>query len=171
MRQETYLSGLVPKTRDILQGRKVDQCGAICWRISEAGAVEVLLISSRDTGRWVIPKGNIGKKEQPHHCARREAREEAGVVGRISKKALGYYTYLKDPMKAPFIVSVFPLQTENEVDNFKECGARRRTWLAPTEAAVLVDEPELKGLFRLIAGGNGPKAFRKAVETLVYREP
>jgi 8-oxo-dGTP pyrophosphatase MutT (NUDIX family) len=170
MRRETYLSRLALKTPEILREQKVDQCGAICWRLDEAGKIEILLITSRDTGRWVIPKGNIEKNEQLHKCARREALEEAGVVGRVSKKAIGYYTYLKDPVKPPFLVSVFSFQIESEVSDFKECGVRRSTWVSPSEAAALVDEPELKGIFRLIAGNSKPKAFAKVAEkVLIHR--
>lgn len=164
MAQERYLSQLVPKTLEILRGQKIDQCGAICWRLDASGKIEVLLISSRDTGRWVIPKGNIEKNEPLYKCARREALEEAGVSGRVGKKAIGYYTYLKDAVKPPFIVSVFSLEVESVIGTFKEAGKRNFIWVPPSEAVVLVDEPELKGMFRSISGAHAPKVFRKATE-------
>ncbi|RUM23935.1 NUDIX domain-containing protein [Rhizobium vallis] len=161
MRQQTYLPELVPEASEILQGQKADQCAAICWQLNEAGMVDVLLITSRDTGRWVIPKGYIEKSEQLHKCARREALEEAGVVGRIGKKAIGFYSYLKDPTRAPYRVALFPLHTDHEIDEFKELGERRRAWLSPSEASVLVDEPELQVLFMSIAGSSPPKSSER----------
>jgi len=164
MRTQTYQLKLAAKTPELLARRQVDQCGAICWRIGDQSAIEVLLVTSRDTGRWVIPKGNIDKKEQLHRCAQREAFEEAGVEGKIWKKALGYYTYVKDTTKPPFVVSVFPLLVESEVRDFKERNERMRNWFTISEAASCVEEPELKGLFRLIAEESAPKYFRKAIE-------
>ena len=161
MGRETYLSELVPKTAELLRGQTIDQCAAICWRLDSFGTIEVLLISSRDTGRWVIPKGNIEKSEPLHKCARREALEEAGVIGRVGKKAIGCYTYLKDAAKPPFLVSVFSLEVENAAGKFKEAGIRNLVWVSPSEAAALVEEPELKGIFRSISGARVPKAFRK----------
>jgi 8-oxo-dGTP pyrophosphatase MutT (NUDIX family) len=169
MAQETYLSELVPKTVEILRGQKVDQCAAICWRLDASGNIEVLLISSRDTGRWVIPKGNLEKNETPYECARREAMEEAGVKGSVGKKALGYYTYLKDAVKPPFLVSVFSLAVKNVIGTFKEAGKRNVIWVSPSEAVALVDEPELKGMFRSISGAHAPKVFRKATEKALSR--
>ncbi|MDR6670460.1 NUDIX hydrolase [Rhizobium sp. 1399] len=142
MAQESYLSELVPKTAEILRGQKVDQRGALCWQVVDSGEIEVLLISSKDTGRWVIPKGNIEKNEPLHKCAQREALEEAGIKGRVSKKALGYYTYLKDVSKPPFLVSVFLLEAENVIGTFKEVGKRKLIWVSPSEAVAMVGEPD-----------------------------
>ncbi|MEN9850080.1 MAG: hypothetical protein RL128_243, partial [Pseudomonadota bacterium] len=59
------------------------QYGALCWRMHR-GKVEVLLITSRDTGRWVIPKGWPIDGLAPAQTAAREAWEEAGVEGDIA---------------------------------------------------------------------------------------
>src|SRR5215217_8319560 len=71
------------------------QVAALPLRQDEAGRVRVLLVTSRDTGRWVLPKGWPMKGRKPHRAAEREAFEEAGLVGRVRKRALGSYAYEK----------------------------------------------------------------------------
>ncbi|WP_281026252.1 NUDIX hydrolase [Rhizobium sp. BK529] len=134
-------------------GRKVDQSGAICCRVERGGKLSVLLLTSRDTGRWVIPKGYLQRKEKPYRCAQREAFEEAGIIGKVRKRPLGYYTYLKD-QETSLAVSVHLLRFKEESDRFPECTQRRKIWIAPAEAALLVEEPELQALFRLIDADN-----------------
>jgi 8-oxo-dGTP pyrophosphatase MutT (NUDIX family) len=145
----SYLATLKAKTEDLLLDRKVSQAGALCFRPTEEGTAEVLLLTSRETGRWVIPKGSIEKNEKPHKCALREALEEAGIQGKVDKRPFGHYTYIKDPKKPPLIVSVFLLKWESDADIFREKGQRQCQWMSPSQAACLVNEPELKGLFRL----------------------
>jgi 8-oxo-dGTP pyrophosphatase MutT (NUDIX family) len=58
--------------------------------------LEVLLITSKDTGRWIIPKGNIARRETSYKAAQREAFEESGISGKIRKTAIGHYRYLKN---------------------------------------------------------------------------
>ena len=131
MGRSTHLSEMAQRSVEILLGRTIDQCGAICFRMNDIGAVEVLLITSRDTGRWVVPKGNIEKNGPLYKCARREALEEAGVIGCVGKKSIGYFSSLKDSSKPPFLVSVFALQVENAADEFKEAGIRKLVWVSP----------------------------------------
>ncbi|MBB3656880.1 8-oxo-dGTP pyrophosphatase MutT (NUDIX family) [Rhizobium sp. BK650] len=133
--------------------RKVDQSGAICCRVEKGGRVSVLLVTSRDSGRWVIPKGYLQKKEKPYRCAQREALEEAGVIGKVRKRPLGYYTYLKDN-ETPLTVSVHLLRFKEEGDQFPERTQRQKIWIAPAEAAELVEEPELQALFRSVDTDN-----------------
>jgi 8-oxo-dGTP pyrophosphatase MutT (NUDIX family) len=138
--------------------RGIDQSGAICCRVERGGRLSVLLITSRDTGRWVIPKGTLEKKEKPYRCAQREALEEAGIMGRVRKRPLGYYTYLKDN-ETPLTVSIHLLRLKNEVDQFQERAQgqkiwRQKIWISPAEAALLVEEPELQALFRSIDADN-----------------
>lgn len=128
------------------------QYGAICWR--QIGArVEVLLITSRDTGRWVIPKGWPIEGLSPEASAAREAFEEAGVEGLIADNCVGVYSYEKglgkpeDPRATvPCMVTVFPLQVKELVDKFPEIRERRRKWFTPKKAARRVAEPELQAL-------------------------
>ncbi|MBS0333032.1 MAG: NUDIX hydrolase [Proteobacteria bacterium] len=122
------------------------QFAALPWRRSAEGRVEVLLITSRETQRWVIPKGWPMKGKKAARCAAQEAFEEAGVTGRVSKRPYGDYAYekrLKNGRLQKVRVQVFSLRVEAEADSFPEAGQRDKLWLPPTEAARKVDEPEL----------------------------
>ena len=122
------------------------QFAALPWRRNDAGEVEVLLITSRETRRWVIPKGWPIKGKSSAKSAAREAFEEAGVTGKITKRPQGAYAYdkrLKNGRLQHVRVAVFALQVETEADAYPEAGQREKAWVSPTEAARLVDEPEL----------------------------
>lgn len=128
------------------------QYGAVCWR--RIGArLEVLLITSRETGRWVIPKGWPIAGMTPADSAAREAYEEAGVEGSPAATCIGLYGYDKAfdrasnaPSSRPCVVAVYPLQVKSLRDRFPERGQRRRKWFSPKKAARKVAEPELQGL-------------------------
>ena len=124
------------------------QYGAICWRMHR-GKVEVLLITSRDTGRWVIPKGWPIGGLTPAGSAAREAWEEAGAEGEVAETSLGLFNYdkLLTPKKALACqVEVFALRVARLKDKFPERGERRRKWFAAEKAARKVNEPELRHL-------------------------
>ena len=126
------------------------QYGALAWR--RAGtAREVLLVTSRDTGRWVIPKGWPMKKRTPWDAAAREAFEEAGVKGVVEPAAIGSYRYIKRLSRwreRPVEVQVFCLEVERELDDWPERPQRQRAWFAPEDAAGRVAEPDLAELIR-----------------------
>ncbi len=122
------------------------QFAALPWRRDAGGDVEVLLITSRETRRWVIPKGWPIKGMSSAKSAAREAFEEAGVVGKVGKAPLGVFTYdkrLKNGRTQHVRVAVFGLQVEREQEAYPEKGQREKLWLPPGEAAGRVDEPEL----------------------------
>ncbi len=126
------------------------QYAALCYRVKKKqGDVEVLLLTSRDTGRWVIPKGWPMTGKKAHAVAEREAFEEAGAKGKIEKEPLGFYHYrksLQTGLKIPVRVQVHVLEVEDMSRNFPEKGSRRLEWVSPAEAAARVNEPELKEL-------------------------
>jgi 8-oxo-dGTP pyrophosphatase MutT (NUDIX family) len=131
------------------------QFAALPWRLSGDGAVEVLLITSRETHRWVIPKGWQVKGKKAANSAAQEAFEEAGVRGQVSKRPTGEYAYqkrLKNGRLQTVRVQVFPLQVQDEAENFLEAGQREKLWLPPVEAARKVDEPELMVLLATFQG-------------------
>jgi 8-oxo-dGTP pyrophosphatase MutT (NUDIX family) len=122
------------------------QFAALPWRSSADGEVEVLLITSRETRRWVIPKGWPIKGVKSAKSAAQEAFEEAGLQGKVSKRPIGSYAYdkrLKSGRLQHVRVAVFGLQVEGEADAYPELGQREKLWLPIAEAARLVDEPEL----------------------------
>lgn len=122
------------------------QHGALCWRINR-GAVEVLLISSRDSGRWIIPKGWPIDGLSPPQTALQEAWEEAGVTGEADPLLLGQYPYLKvmaPGRTVPCTVSVFAIKVVRLRARFPERKERRRKWHALHKAAAKVEEAELR---------------------------
>jgi len=122
------------------------QFAALPWRRSAGGEVEVMLITSRETRRWVIPKGWPIKGVKSAKCAAQEAFEEAGVQGKVSKRPAGSYAYdkrLKNGRLQHVRVAVFGLEVEGEAEVYPELGQREKLWLPFAEAARLVDEPEL----------------------------
>ena len=132
------------------------QFAALPWRRSATGGVEVLLITSRETRRWVIPKGWPMKGLAPGMAAAREAFEEAGVEGYASLGEVGIYHYekrLRSGRLQPVEVGVFALQVSVEQDEWPEMHEREKRWVSPAEAAALVDEVELKQLIQRFAGG------------------
>lgn len=136
------------------------QFGAICWRLHR-GKIEVLLITSRDTGRWVIPKGWPMTNRSPAAAAAQEAWEEAGVQGQVIETALGRFGYKKllTPKKSvDCSVEVFGLRVARLVDKFPERKERRRKWFAVEKAARKVNEPELRQLLTHLAVHLGPEA-------------
>jgi 8-oxo-dGTP pyrophosphatase MutT (NUDIX family) len=127
------------------------QVGALCWRRTAKGALRVLLITSRDTGRWVIPKGWPMRNRSDAEAAAREAYEEAGVRGTVSERSLGLYFYPKVLERGgaiPCVVRVFPLAVEGLAARFPEAGQRRVKWFSAAKAARKVREPELARIVR-----------------------
>ena len=111
---------------------------------------QVLLVTSRDTGRWVIPKGWPEKGLAPHQVAEKEAFEEAGVTGIIGTRPISTFEYVKQ-MDAKrglqCLVDIYPLRVAQELDWWPEKDQRTRAWMSPSQAAKLVTET---GLIRLL---------------------
>jgi hypothetical protein len=121
------------------------QYGALPYRVGKHG-VEVMLITSRETRRWVIPKGWPMSGKKPSRVAEIEAFQEAGVKGVVSKKPAGVYPYSKllpDGEWRLCDVVVFPLRVTLEKVKWRETGERQRQWFPQDEAAELVDEGSL----------------------------
>jgi 8-oxo-dGTP pyrophosphatase MutT (NUDIX family) len=126
------------------------QYAALPWRLNGA-APEILLITSRRTRRWIIPKGWPMKGRKPKVTAAREAAEEAGVSGEMGKRAIGHFHYLKelsDGGDLPCLVEVFALKVTQERGKWDEKKARKRRWCTVREAAAAVLEPQLKMVIR-----------------------
>ncbi|TPW27457.1 NUDIX hydrolase [Pararhizobium mangrovi] len=126
------------------------QFAALCWRrAAREGTCEILLITSRGTGRWVVPKGWPMKGAEAAAIAAMEAHEEAGVRGRVEQAPLGTFTYAKEMrggLKVGCTVQVHALEVEGLDEDFRERGQRRLAWFSPAEAAERVDEPGLKAM-------------------------
>lgn len=120
--------------------RKSVQAGAIPFRHRD-GDLEVLLISSRSDGAWIVPKGDIDPGLTAAQAAAQEAEEEAGVRGRLSER-IGYVETAKAR------IAVYPLEVELELDSYLEKGMRRRRWFGAKEAAARVRDRDLGSLIR-----------------------
>jgi 8-oxo-dGTP pyrophosphatase MutT (NUDIX family) len=123
------------------------QYAALPYRVSDAGDLDILLVTTRESRRWVIPKGWPMKKRAPWRAAEREALQEAGVEGVVAKTHLGGYHYLKrgpNGEEWPCEVIVFPLHVRLERASWREEDERSRGWFTPADARELVEEPDLK---------------------------
>lgn len=149
----TLLARLASDVQLMFRRPPRQQYAALCYRVKKkTNEVEVLLMTSRDTGRWVIPKGWPMNGKCSHEVAAREALEEAGVRGTIEKETLGSYTYakvLKDGLTVSCKVQVYVLEVSELAKNFKEKGERTLEWVSCDEAVKRVREPELRDLFLL----------------------
>ena len=135
------------------------QVAALCWRAAPRGGLEVLLITSLNSKRWILPKGWLMQGMSLAESAAREAFEEAGVAGRIASKPAGSYHYLKEKKDGggvPCSVDVFALEVTGQLDDWPEKGAREISWLSPQDAAAKVSEPGLRELLRDFGKTNKP---------------
>lgn len=154
--------------RGLAQECLIRQIAALPYR-TEGSAVDaplrVLLVTSRETRRWVIPKGNLDKGATPHGGAAVEAEEEAGVRGLVCPTSLGSYRYRKRRRNGASLmidVDVFPLAVSQELDTWKEQSQRERRWFSLAEAAAAVEEPDLAELIRSFAPSKMKAAMRCA---------
>ncbi len=144
------------------------QYGALALRVGKRDQLEVLLLTSRGPGRWVIPKGWPIKGLKAPKSAAREAFEEAGVKGELwSKKPIGSFRYTKrdEDFAGEILVRVFVLAVEQQKKSWPEKDQRRVRWYSLRQAAALVKERELARLIRnlpkLLFGPQTVRARRK----------
>ena len=127
------------------------QVAALCCRDGKDGP-EILLITSRDTGRWVLPKGWPMEGKTLSESALEEAWEEAGIrAAAIASVPLGHYHYdkrMNDGTDLPVTVALFRLDVSDMADDFPEKGQRQLQWMPPAMAADNVDEPGLRDILR-----------------------
>ena len=122
------------------------QYAAIPIRLSRKGKPKVLLLTSRGTRRWVIPKGWPMQKLSPADCAAREAYEEAGIKGRILRGApIGRYRYRKSDRTelGKITVQVYLMRVKRQLSEWPEQSQRKLRWVKPDQAASMVAEREL----------------------------
>jgi len=113
-----------------------------------------MLVTSRETRRWIIPKGWPKKGKSPHHSARREAFEEAGVVGAVAKRSVGSFSYekrLKNGGAVVCEVRVFPLEVRRQNKRWPEKQERVAKWHSASQAVEKVKEPKLSAIILRLA--------------------
>lgn len=155
-----------PALSDRQESVAIRQIAALPYR-TEGNAIDapvrVLLVTSRESGRWVIPKGNHTSGMSAHAAAALEAEEEAGVLGLVCPTPIGSYRYRKRRRSGASLmvdVDVFPLAVNEELDRWKEQGQRERRWFPLAEAAAAVEESDLRDLIRSF----GPDEFKAATQ-------
>lgn len=123
----------------------ISQYAALPFREKD-GEVYVLLITSRETKRWILPKGQPEKKLPPHKVAALEAYEEAGVRGTVANKPFASYMTtkrLRSGREVPCCMQVYLCTVTKELKDWPEKSERERRWVTPAEAALLVTEDGL----------------------------
>lgn len=126
------------------------QFAALAYRVKK-NKTQVLLITSRGSRQWILPKGWPMLGYKPHKAAAREAWEEAGVIGDVRNFSLGQYRYRKERGSRSgqkIRVVVFPLKVKKLASSYREAGQRNRIWLPPKKAAKRIRNPELAALVR-----------------------
>jgi 8-oxo-dGTP pyrophosphatase MutT (NUDIX family) len=149
------------------------QIAALPVRYRHDGRLLVLLVTSRETRRWVIPKGWPWPDCTEWMSAAEEAREEAGVLGVTHPTSIGSYQYEKRrPTGAVAVhVAVYRLEVTQELSIWPECNQRKRSWFTLTEGAAAVAEPELQGLIgQLMPGGSCGSVTMSSIARPTIRE-
>ena len=126
------------------------QVAALPWRRCADG-IEILLVTSRETRRWVTPKGGRIAGRTDAQSAALEALEEAGVEGVITEVPIGTFRYLKVlKRRAPrwCVVALHALEVRVEHPVWQEQAERERAWMTVEQAAASVSEPDLAGIIR-----------------------
>lgn len=131
-------------------GRKTDartQFAALCFR-TQAEGMQICLVTSRGTGRWILPKGWPMHNQTPAEAAATEAWEEAGLTGRAYDTCLGVFSYLKplDKTRTPVLALVYPVRVDTVHVKWPEGKQRKRRWFSPEQAARVVAEHELRAI-------------------------
>ncbi len=130
------------------------QIAALPFHWDKNGKLRVLMVTSRDRGRWIMPKGWTMDGKKPWQAAKIEALEEAGAVGYVADQAIGAYHYTKNLGKGRSVrcrVTVYPMVVDKLKRRWKERDERKRHWFSLNKAAKLVEEPELSDLLRELA--------------------
>ncbi|WP_027037684.1 NUDIX hydrolase [Mesorhizobium ciceri] len=138
--------------RKAKKGERIRQVAAIPFRLTPHGDIEVMLVTSRTTRRFIVPKGWPMKGKSGRKAATIEAQEEAGVLGKTLKQPAGTYSYWKR-LANRFVrvdVIVYLLEVSEELADWQEAKRRQRAWLAPADAAMLIDEPDLSTLVKTL---------------------
>jgi 8-oxo-dGTP pyrophosphatase MutT (NUDIX family) len=131
------------------------QYAALPYRVDGSARTEIMLITSRERRRWIIPKGWPHKGRPPHRSAAREAFEEAGVVGKVRRRPVGTFSYRKRHKNGSFTVCevrVFALRVRRQSRKWPEKNEREFQWLPAARAAKQVKDPHLGEIILRVAG-------------------
>lgn len=143
-----------------------EQSAVLPYR-KEKGGVEVLLVTSLDTGRWVLPKGHVEAGLTPRESAEKEAFEEAGITGIVAQNFIGAYRYAKTEKKGGGMrrVEIYPMEVLAQLDDWPEKNKRKRAWMEVEKAAKAVSEKKLGKILLSFAGAVLKSADKDAGKT------
>jgi 8-oxo-dGTP pyrophosphatase MutT (NUDIX family) len=144
------MAGLQQREIDLGDGAKTDlrtQFAALCYRIKN-DKLQFCLVTSRRSGRWIVPKGWPMDGETPSDAAATEAFEEAGVIGKVHTRPVGVFSYYKvrSEDELPCMAVVYPLRVKKVLTKWPEKKERDRKWVSRKKAAAMVDDPELSAI-------------------------
>ncbi len=125
--------------------KALTQVAALPYVVLRTG-VEILLVTSRRKGHWLLPRGWPVDGMSYRLAAAREATEEAGLVGDIGDIALGDYLYKKRTdhgYRVPCRVFVYPLHVTEQRLEWPEKKERRQKWCDFQTARTLVQQKSL----------------------------
>lgn len=137
------------------------QVSALCYRWTPEGKLRILLVTSRRTKRWIAPKGWPMRGRTHAQTAAQEALEEAGAIGKVATKPIGYYQYRKHlggRKSVMCLVQVFPMEVTRLRREFREKGQRKVTWMKPKKAIEKSDPREFSRLIKEFARSVEPPA-------------
>lgn len=123
------------------------QAGVLAW-LPGIRPYRVALVTSRRTGRWVVPKGAIDPGRTPRQAAALEALEEAGLVGTPDAQPVGRITMpkIRPPLIWTIEVALYPMKIERVLDVWIESGQRLRRLATIAEARRIIGQPDTLAL-------------------------
>lgn len=123
----------------------INQAAALPFRMNK-DKLQVLIVTSRNKKKWILPKGIIERGDSEPYTALKETREEAGVSGQVMEESIGSYSYEK--WGATCKVILFPLKVTEIYNTWDESHFRKRKWVKGKQAIKKVNPPELAGLIK-----------------------
>jgi len=121
----------------------IRQSGAIVVRLDAKEPRVLLVTAKRNPRNWIFPKGHIEKGETPEAAALREAKEEAGVVGKVIGPAgVLEYSFLGVKARVEYFLAVLTRETGQPEDG------RERAWCRLDEALERLNYKNTRKLLR-----------------------
>lgn len=108
--------------------------------------MEILLITSLRKKNWIVPKGFVEYNLTPFESAKKEAYEEAGVLGSNETYELGDFTVKKST--GPCLIKVFSMEVMDVLDEYPEKNDRKRKWFTIEEASNVISIREISHMFK-----------------------
>jgi 8-oxo-dGTP pyrophosphatase MutT (NUDIX family) len=136
----------------MLRPQPVEQSCVVPYRVAET-SVTFALITSRNTGRWIVPKGTVEPNMTAAASAAKEALEEAGLLGTTGAQPLGEYFYSK--FGRVYRVEIYPFLVTQQLDDWDEKHFRTREWVNAVDALSRITEAAVQDAIRQLAEIGG----------------